>query len=691
MKTYKYLLMGLIVMSTMKANDATAVPRNPLMFEVNELVKFNELNPEFIRFTTDEIIRQTREAIESISKIPASKRNFDNTMRAFDLAYHRLSNIFNTLYLMAYTHPDSAIRNQCQASVDALSRFDNEIALNEDLYKATSEYAKTTEAKQLSGFKKKYLDDRMRFYALNGFNLPKEKRDQLKTILDSITTLGLEFSSNIAAVKDVLELDEAEMDGLPQEYKDQHRGENGKYIIDLSYPSIVPFFQLATNENARKKLFMLYNNRAADKNLEILTRLLEQRKKAANLLGFKTAAEYFIADNMAVKPQKVWEFENSLLEKIKPKVEADYNELLEIKRKYTGDASAYVINEWEYRFYMNKLLKEKYHVDNQKIREYFEVNNVINGILEICKRLYNVNFVEVPNAPVWHSDVKLYEMKSNGEVLARIYLDLYPRDDKYKHFACFGLYNGVKVGDSYQIPTAALVCNFPRPTDTTPGLLTHDDVVTFFHEFGHMMHFVFSHSELSSQSGISNVHEFVEVPSQFFENWAWNYEALSLFARHYKTGEILPTSLYDKMYAARNVCSGIDANRQIFYGMLDMTYHDKFEPNGKETTTDALAKLQNQIGVFKYTPGTHIEASFDHLVGYAAGYYGYMWSKVYAEDLFSVFEKEGVMNAQTGLRFKNEVLSKGSTEDENVIIRNFLGREPNQNAFLKSLGINPME
>lgn len=691
MKVSKYLVIGLIFMSTMKTSEVTAVPRNPLLFEVNEMVKFNELNPEFIRFATDEIIRQTREAIESIGKIRASKRNFDNTMRAFDLAYHRFSNVFNTLYLMAYTHPDSAIRNQCQASVDALSRFDNEIALNEKLYKATSEYAKTREAKQLSGFKKKYLNDRMRFYALNGFNLPKEKRDQLKTILDSITTLGLEFSSNIAAVKDVLELEEAEMDGLPQEYKDLHRAANGKYIIDLSYPSVVPFFQLATNENARKKLFMLYLNRAADKNLDLLPRLLEQRKKAANLLGFKTAAEYFIADNMAVQPQKVWEFENSLLEKIKPKVEADYNELLEIKRKYTGDPSASVINEWEYRFYLNKLLKEKYDVDNQKIREYFEVNHVISGILEICKRLYNVDFVEVSNAPVWHSDVKLYEMKSNGEVVARIYLDLYPRNDKYKHFACFGLYNGVKIGNNYQIPTAALVCNFPRPTETTPGLLTHDDVVTFFHEFGHMMHFVLSRSELSSQSGISNVHEFVEVPSQFFENWAWNYEALSFFARHYKTGEILPKALYDKMFAARNVCSGIDANKQIFYGMLDMTYHDKFNPEGKETTTDVLARLQNQIGVFKYTPGTHIQASFDHLVGYAAGYYGYMWSKVYAEDLFSVFEKEGIMNPQTGLRFKNEILSKGSTEDENTIIRKFLGREPNQEAFLKSLGINVKE
>ncbi|MCX7986713.1 MAG: Zn-dependent oligopeptidase [Bacteroidales bacterium] len=689
MKTFRFLLISLIMMGMTNYNNIIAGSRNPLLFEINEVVRFNELKPEHVKEATEEIIRQTKESIAKISEIKASERNFDNTMRAFDLAYHKFSNVSNTLYLMAYTHPDSAVRDQCLASVDMLSRFDNEITLNEDLYRATHEYSQTSEAKKLTGFKKKYLDDRMRFYALNGFNLSKEKREELKKIFDKITSLGLEFSANIASVKDVLELDETEMDGLPKEYKDQHRTESGKYVIDLSYPSIVPFFQMATNENARKKLFMLYLNRAADKNLDLLNRLLLERKKAANLLGFSTAAEYIIADNMAKTPQKVWEFENSLLEKVKPKVNIDYAELIEVKRKYTNDPNANTINEWEYRFYLNKLLKEKYEVDNQKLREYFEVNNVINGILEICKQLYGVSFVEKTEAPVWHSDVKMFEMISNSKVIARIYLDLYPRNDKYKHFACFGLINGVKIGKNYQIPTAALVCNFPRPTENMPGLLTHDDVVTFFHEFGHMMHFVFSQAELAGQSGISNVHEFVEVPSQFFENWAWNYEALTLFARHYKTGEVLPKELFEKMYAARNVCSGIDANKQIFYGMLDMTYHDKFDPESNISTTEILADLQNRIGVFKYTEGTHMQASFDHLVGYAAGYYGYMWSKVYAEDLFSVFEKEGVMNKKTGLRFKKEILSKGSTEDENLIIRNFLRREPNQDAFLRSLGIDP--
>ncbi len=660
---------------------------NPLLFSTNELLSFDRLSTDAVIEATNKIIEQTRLEIEKISKIPDNQRNFENTMVAFDDMYHQFSSVTSIIYLMAYTHPDSAIREQCLKSVDQLSRFDNEVTLNEDLYNAIKAYSNTSEAKKLTGYKKKFLDDRLKFYALNGFNLPKEKRNELKAILDSITTLSLEFSSNIAAVSDYLELDENEMDGLPEDYKNERRLPNGKYKIDLSYPTIVPFFQLANNEQARKKLHFLYQNRAADKNIELLEKLIAERIKAARLLGFNTPAEYFIADNMAKTPDKVWEFENSLLIKIKPKVEKDFQELIEIKRAHKNDPTINEIYEWEYRYYYNKLLKEKYSVDNQKIKEYFEVNNVINGILEICNKLYGVEFKEIKNAPVWHPDVKLYEMISEGQTVARIYLDLYPRENKYKHYACFGMINGKKTNQGYQLPTASLVCNFPQPTAQMPGLLTHDDVVTFFHEFGHMMHFVLSRSELSMQAGISNTHEFVEVPSQFFENWAWNYESLKLFAKHYQTGEVLPYKLYEKMLDARNVCSGIDANRQIFYGMLDMTYHDKYNPADGISSTDVLANLQNTVGVFKYTPNTHMQASFDHLVGYAAGYYGYMWSKVYAEDLFSVFEKEGVLNKQTGERFKKEILSKGSTEDELTIIKRFLKREPNQDAFLKSLGL----
>jgi thimet oligopeptidase len=669
-------------------NESTASSRNPLLFKTNEIVRFDLLTKENVKEATDSIIQQSRKEVEAISKIAPASRTFNNTMRAFDHMYHNFYNVFNAVYLMAYTHPDSEIREQCNSSTDILSRFDNELALNDSLYNAVKEYSLTEEAKSLKGYQKKFLDDRLKFYALNGFNLPKEKRDELKVIFDSITTIGIEFSTNIASVKDYLELEEYELDGLPEDYKKEHRMDNGKYKIDLTYPSIVPFFQLATNENARKKLLLLNLNKAADKNLDLLEKLIRERTKAAKILGFNTAAEYIIADNMAKTPSNVWNFEYSLLDKIKPKVDSDYAELLEIKRKYTGNPNENVINEWEYSFYTHKLLKEKYNVDNQEIKEYFEVNNVIDGILKICHQLYNVSFKEVKNAPVWHSDVKLFEMVKDNKVVGKIYLDLYPRDDKYKHYACFGLFNGASIGKEYQIPTATLVCNFPRPTSEMPGLLTHDDVVTFFHEFGHMMHFVLSHSELSLQSGISNTHEFVEVPSQFFENWPWNYDALKLFAKHYKTGKALPKELFDKMLAAKNVGSGIDANRQIFYGILDLTYHDKYNPDKGSSTTEILKDLQNKIGVFKYTEGTHMQASFDHLVGYGAGYYGYMWSLVYAEDLFSVFEKEGVLNPETGKRFKEMVLSKGSTEDEMEIMRNFLQREPNQDAFLKSLGLN---
>jgi thimet oligopeptidase len=660
---------------------------NILLFQVNDLIKFDKLDTAQIKNATQFVIENSKKQIDKISQIEVGKRNFTNTMAAYDDLYSSLNSVTSIIYLMAYTHPDSAIRSKSQECIEILSKFDNELNLNEDLYRATSEYSKTEEAKKLIGFKKKFLDERMKFYALNGFNLPKEKRDELKIIFDSTSSIGLEFSANIAAVKDYIEVTEEEIKGLPDDYRNDHKLDNGKYKIDLSYPSFVPFMQLSENDEARRKLSFLYLNRATDKNLPLLQKLLTEREKAAKILGFKTAAEYMVAENMAKTPDKIWDFENSLLVKVKPKAEADYKELLELKQKTKKNAKDTIINSWEYQYLLNKQLKEKYSVDQQKVKEYFEVNNVIKGILLICSKLYNVEFKEVPNAPAWHSDVKLFEMTSNGNLLARIYLDLYPRDDKYGHYACFGMIHGKQKDSAYQVPTAALVCNFPKATKDMPGLLSHDNVTTFFHEFGHMMHFVFSRSELATQSGITNTHEFVEVPSQFFENWAWNYESLKLFAKHYKTGKVLPVELHKKMWDARNLCSGIDANRQIFYGMLDMTYHDKYIPEGTTTTTEALKELQNKVSIFKYVEGTHMQASFDHLVGYGAGYYGYMWSKVYAEDLFSVFEKEGILNTKTGNRFRDEIISKGSTMDEMEMMKIFLKRDPNQDAFLKSMGL----
>jgi thimet oligopeptidase len=267
------------------------------------------------------------------------------------------------------------------------------------------------------------------------------------------------------------------------------------------------------------------------------------------------------------------------------------------------------------------------------------------------------------------------------------YMDLHPRENKFSHAACFPMISGKQTPQGYRMPVATLVCNFPQATPEQPALMSHNDVETFFHEFGHVLHSVLTKAELGSFSGSSVARDFVEAPSQIFENWVWDYEALKLFARHYKTNEILPVELHKKMVAAKNVGSGIATLQQIFYGLIDMTYHDKYNPEGSESTTDVVKELQNTVTLYPYLEGTNMQAAFGHLTGYAAGYYGYMWARVYAQDMFSVFEKNGIMDKKTGIRYRDIILSKGGEEKEIELVKQFLGREPNQEAFMKYLGL----
>jgi thimet oligopeptidase len=443
----------------------------------------------------------------------------------------------------------------------------------------------------------------------------------------------------------------------------------------------------SVSDEARKELAKKYKNKAADKNLDILKQILIERENMAKLLGYNTYAEYRTENRMAKNPQTVWKFENELKDKVRKKAEMDYAELLEVKRKYKNNLAISTIESWEAAFYDNILLKEKYELDNQKLKEYFEVNRVIDGLFQITQHLYDLTFEEVNSPNVWHDEVRLFKVKENGKVVAQFYLDLYPRKNKYGHAAMFGMIPGKQLNNEYQLPTASLVCNFPKANEDMPALMLHDDVVTFFHEFGHLMHDLLTKSELSSQAGTNVARDFVEMPSQIFENWAWDYEALTLFAHHYKKNEVLPKELYDKMIASRNVGSGLHTIQQIFYGMLDLTYHDKYNPNGNESTTDIVKRLQNEITLYRFHEDTHFEAGFGHLSGYAAGYYSYLWAKVFSEDMFSVFIQNGVMDKSTGLRLRKTVLEKGSSVDELDMVKEFLGREPSQDAFLKSIGL----
>ncbi len=676
---------SLLFLGALLSFQPPADEKNPIYNDFNEPVDFASITAEHIKSATESIQEKINADIDEIIQIDDDKRNYQNTLLALDDLNARFADVYTTIYLLSSTHADSLIRNTALESRVTLAQYENEITLNEDLYKAIKAYSQTEEAAGLEGYRAKYLRETMEDYERNGFALSPEQREVLKTLNDEISKYSNQFSQNVSTFKDELIVNEEAIDGLPEDYKEKRRREDGTYSIDMSYPSVGPFFRLSNSDQARKDLVMKFNNRAYPENIEVLQNLLRKRKEMAELLGHQTYSEWRLQDRMAKTPEAVWEFETGLKKALWDKAQKDYDELLEMKKTMVPGAEK--IYGWERAYYNDKLMKEKYQLDSEKVKEYFALDDVLKGLFHVTQTLFDVEYREVQDPSVWHEDVRMFEVIKDGKLKGRFYLDLFPRDNKYGHAACFPMRNGKMTPEGYKIPTAALVCNFPEPTKDKPSLMPHSQVRTFFHEFGHVLHHMMTTADLYSQSGTTVSRDFVEAPSQIFENWTWNYESLKLFARHYETGEVLPEELFNKMLAAKNAGSGMFNLGQVYLGTFDMTLHDKYDPDGEKTTTDVLKEVHKETSLVDFVEGTHFHTAFGHLTGYASSYYGYLWSKVYAQDMFSVFDEKGILDTETGKRYRDIILASGSSKDELELVKEFLGREPNNEAFLKELGL----
>ena len=682
------ILIGALIVQRMDDPQVHRPAANPLVVDFNEVHDFAKLRPGHINRATQYALESADAILDDILAISDKDRTFDNTMVMVDDIYAAIEAVWSPGYLMGSTHTNKHIREEGLASSQTIQKYITDLSLNEDLYNAVVSFSKSKEAQQLTRYKKKFLDDTLLDYKRSGFGLPKEKRDAVKQIFNELSDLGLAFSKNIAEFQDTLFVSETDINGLPENYKKERLQKDGNYAIDMSYPSYVPFMDYAVSNDARKNLKFKFNNRAVDANLDVLNDIIRKRRELVEVLGYSTYAEYRTEDRMAKNPQNVWDFELDLKSKLRSKGEQDIAEMLKIKSSRTGTDAA-TIDVWEAGFYEQLLLKEKFSLDAEEVRQYFEFNNVTEGLFTVYQHLFNVRFKKVEDPSVWHEDVLMFEVydDSSRAMIGRFYLDMFPRANKYGHAAAFSVTMGKMTAEGYQKPTTTLVCNFPKPTEFQPSLLTHDNVETYFHEFGHLVHGVLTQAPLMSYAGTSVARDFVEAPSQMLENWVWQKESLSLFAKHYETGAVIPDELLDKMIAAKNVNSGTKALQQVYYGILDFTLHDGYNPDGDATTTDIVAKLQNEITFYPYQEGTHMEAAFGHLNGYGAAYYGYKWSEVYAQDMFSIFEEKGIMNAEQGMRYRKIILEKGGTEEPLNLVREFLGRESNSDAFLRSMGL----
>jgi thimet oligopeptidase len=610
------------------------VRHNPLIYSKNQNIDFAVINEDDIENATEYVLREADLILSEIITVPTAERTFANTLLRLDDLYNIVSKVSSPLELLASVHPNRKIRDISDESILIIQRYFVELSANEALYEVVYEFSTSKQAHELPLNQQRFLESELRDFQHSGLGLSEYDREKLKRIQNRISELSLQFENNISSYSDTLFIPHNMIAGLPDDYKENHLQADGKYAIDLSYPSFYPFMIYAESDSLRKLLRYMFLNKGMPQNVSILSEILANRKSLAELLNYPSFSALIIDQGMAKSTEAVWEFEKDLIEKIQPKANWDTKQLLQLKYD-TIEGNDKTITDWQKDYYENQLLLKKHRVDSEEVKQYFQVDNVIEGLFAISSLLFDIKFREIENPSVWHPDVRMFELKekSDNSLVGYFYLDLYPREDKYQHAAAFSIVNRKKINSDYQHPIACLVCNFPPPGKNTPALLQHEDVETLFHEFGHLLHDMLTTSELYSQSGTSVAMDFVEAPSQMIENWVWNKESLSLFATHYETNEIIPDSLLNRMMKARNIQSGNNLLQQIFYGMLDLTLHEQFDSSNVKSTTEIMSELQNSITNYDYIEGTHMQASFDHLLDYGASYYGYLWSEVFAADM----------------------------------------------------------
>lgn len=640
------------------------------------------------------------ESIRALAKAPDDHLTWENTMGAFDAIHLAARSAGDYQELIAVAHPDKAVRDAAKECSPKVDRLTTSVLLDDATVSVIRRYAAIAGKKApLSPVRARFLDRTLKEFHRNGAELDAAGKARLRELNDELSTATQDFSSNLASATLSVDLEPKSLEGLPATYIEKHpKGDGGKVRITTDYPDFFPFMQFAKDRKAALDLYTLFDNRAADKNVPLLERILKLRKEKAKLLGYATWADFVLELRMAKDPATVAAFLDDLQKYLAPIVKTELGELEAANVKLGGGARKGDALLPSDRLYLEEVVrKAKYGVDAKEVSEYFEVERVRKGLLDVTSELFGITFREVPSAKTWHPDVKTYEVLDRapsapnpggaGErVLGRFYMDLYPREGKYKHAAVFSIRDTRTMEDGSRLmPIASIVCNFPRTTATGPGLMTHQEVSTFFHEFGHVLHHVLSRAELSTFAGSNVARDFVEAPSQMLEEWTWSKPVLDRFAHHYKTDKPIPPALFAKMTKGRAFGRATGTERQIFLAELDQAYHAVAEPPSDTTAT--LREVWAKTMPFRFVEGTHFQATFGHLMEYDAGYYGYQWALAIARDLFSRFDKEGLMAQATALDYRKKVLERGSSDDESALVESFLGRPFSRDPYKKFLAM----
>ncbi len=592
---------------------------------------------------------------------------------ALDAILRPINEVKGRTQLFANVHPDEALRETARKLEQEIAAWTTELSLDRGIYEGI---AHLEAAIPDSGSEGRVIELWLRAFRRSGVDRDEATRKRITDLKDEILRTGQTFDKNITegSADFVIADGRAGLAGLPQDFIDAHpEREDGAVVLTTDPQDRMPFMTFAERADLRRDYHKLALQRAYPQNLEVLRSLLQKRHELANLLGFANWADYVTEDKMVGSGTEARAFLERIVELCRPRAERDYAALLQEKQR--DDASAELVYEHERGYLGERIRKRDYAFDSQAVRPYFPYARVRDGILATSARLYGVDFVKVDTDDAWHEAVECYEVVDEGEVVARFWLDMHARPGKYKHAAMFDMRDGFEDGP---LPEACLVCNFPQPKGDDPGLMLRSEVRTYFHEFGHLLHHLFSRLDYVRLSGISCEWDFVEVPSQLYEEWGQDLAVLQTFARHYKTNEAIPGELFDRMLAAEDFGRGLGVMTQMYYALLSLSYYEA-APDDLDLEA-RMIELKSELLPFPHDEGTCFVASFGHLNGYSAMYYTYMWSLVIAKDLFEHFD-DGVMDRARAGQYRSNILARGGVKPASELVRAFLGRDYDFAAF----------
>lgn len=668
---------------------------NPLL-QPFDLPQFSSIDIEQFKPAILEAIKLAKAEIDGIAKVEAP--NFSNTIEALDHAGYQLERITSILFNLNSAETNDQIQQIAQEVSPLLSDFQNDIMTNTALFENVKTVFDSRVQLQLSAEQSMLLEKHYKSFVRNGALLPKEDQKTLREIDSKLSTLSLQFGQHVLADTNAYELhvpNKEDLKGLNDQQLEEaqetakEKGKEG-YVFTLHYPSYIPFMKFCENRELRKKLFLAFGRRGFQKNENnnqaIIKSIVSLRDKRAKLLGYSTHAHYILEERMAKSPEKVQEFLNELLVKSKPFAEKDLEEIKQFAKDTDGLEP---IEKWDLAFYTEKLKQKKFNLDDNLLKPYFPLNQVVDGVFEIANRLYGLTFRPTTEVDVYHKDVNVYEVYDKDQNCKAIfYTDFHPRPGK-RGGAWMTIYKSqFKTDEKNERPQVSIVCNFSKPGKDTPALLTFNEVTTLFHEFGHALHGMLADTNYRSLSGTSVLWDFVELPSQILENWCFEQEALELFARHYKTGETLPKQYIEQIKAASNFNEGMQTLRQLSFGLLDLAWHTS-NPSSIEDVKSFETDAFQSTALLEELEDTCMSTAFSHIFqgGYSAGYYSYKWAEVLDADAFEAFKEEGIFSKSVATSFLDNILSKGGTEDPMELYKKFRGRAPDPEALLKRAGL----